>query len=198
MIKAIIFDYGGVLGSDSHEWDTTFKEIKRLTGLQSEELQGLFKDYWPLLKTGKEKLINFFAEVSKISKKKTTAKKLEKSYLQNVAGLKTIINYTASLKSKGYTLYILANESKEGMETKIRKFGLKKIFTKIYCSANIGIGKPDPRIFKYVLKDAKIKPSETIFIDNQFPNIEVAKKLGIKTIHYENLPQLKITLSKTI
>ncbi len=81
-------------------------------------------------------------------------------------------------------------ESKEGMDFKNEKFELPKLFEKIYCSAYLNMAKPNKDIYKYLIKDADLDLSTTIFIDNQIKNVQTAESLGIKSILFENLEQL--------
>lgn len=50
-------------------------------------------------------------------------------------------------------------------------------------SGKIGLIKPDPSIFKYLLDTYRLKAEDCIFIDDKLENIESAKALGITTIH---------------
>jgi putative hydrolase of the HAD superfamily len=103
---------------------------------------------------------------------------------------------TRLLKSlaKQYNLYILSNTS----DLHIRQFNqmfhdaagykLSDIFTYGFYSHETGWHKPDPGAFKHVLRKAKIKASETLFLDDNIHNVKAAKELGFNVIHItENL-----------
>lgn len=42
MIKIVIFDFGGVLGSESDAWERNFRKIVKITGLTPYELDEIF------------------------------------------------------------------------------------------------------------------------------------------------------------
>ena len=64
-------------------------------------------------------------------------------------------------------------------------------------SFNVGKVKPNPHIFKKMLKLAKVKPGEMIMIgNNKKDDIIPSKQLGINAIHYKNYKQLKKELKK--
>lgn len=128
------------------------------------------------------------------AKKNISIDTIENSYLKGITINENVLNIAKELKKKGYKIYILSNEAREWMEYKIRKFKLDKIFEKVYCSAFLGISKPDPEIFKKVLSELKIGPQDILFIDNQEKNIEVAKSLGIKTILFTSPESFNISL----
>ncbi len=50
MIKAVLFDFGGVLGSDA---DTIFLQVLESNGIARAEAERLWEEYWPNLKLGK-------------------------------------------------------------------------------------------------------------------------------------------------
>lgn len=54
-------------------------------------------------------------------------------------------------------------------------------FRKIYLSYELKLLKPGADIFEYVLKDAAIRPEETLLIDDAVPNCRAAEALGIRT-----------------
>jgi epoxide hydrolase-like predicted phosphatase len=58
---------------------------------------------------------------------------------------------------------------------------LSGYFEKMYLSYKVHMRKPDAEIFELVLSENKLKPSETLFIDDSAQHIETAKKLGIQT-----------------
>ena len=47
----------------------------------------------------------------------------------------------------------------------------------------MGMLKPESAIFEAAIKDAGIKPAETLFIDDSEANCQTAAKLGMRTFH---------------
>jgi glucose-1-phosphatase len=60
---------------------------------------------------------------------------------------------------------------------------LDLLFEKVYYSYDIGMAKPDVKIYEHVLHENKLKPSETLFIDDNADNIKGAEKAGLRTLH---------------
>jgi putative hydrolase of the HAD superfamily len=56
-------------------------------------------------------------------------------------------------------------------------------------SCEIGLMKPDPEIYRRILKLCEVKPEEAIFVDDALENIEAANKLGIHAIQFKNAAQ---------
>lgn len=195
MIKVIAFDFGGVLGPDADDWNKTFKEIPKLTGLKDKELQNLFESHWPKLKYSQEPMKTLWQLVANKSRKAVDPEKLREIYNKSIYIEKAALKLIKDLR-KRFKVVLLANDSDDDYITKTKKLKLNMIFDKLYCSSQLGISKPNPKIFNYVLEDLGIKPQEALFIDNQENNIKTAKSLGINPILYKNLSQLKKDLAK--
>ena len=195
MIKLIIFDWGKVLGSGADRWNEELNIMQKITGLTNLQLDTIFTKYWPKIKIGKEPLLNLWKEVSEKSNKLISPQKLMTTYLEHTIINKEIFLIAKNLKESGYTIVILSNESKEKMKYQVNKFNLNTIFDKVYCSGNLGLAKPEKRIFEYLMKDQKVRPQDVIFIDNKEYNIEAAKSLGINSILFKSPKLLRKELS---
>lgn len=86
------------------------------------------------------------------------------------------------LHSKGYGIGIIANQTL-GTKDRLQKWGLLPCIDLIFASAEMGLAKPDPRIFEQAIKRSGCIPSETVMIGDRLDNdIRPAKKLGMGTI----------------
>lgn len=68
------------------------------------------------------------------------------------------------------------------------RFGYREfdqLFTKAYFSFDLHLSKPDPEIFEFVLYQHRLKPAETLFIDDTAEHIETARELGLKVYQLE-------------
>jgi putative hydrolase of the HAD superfamily len=59
-------------------------------------------------------------------------------------------------------------------------------FDKAYLSHRLGLRKPDPKAFQYILDTHGLSPAATLFIDDSVQHIEAAQSLCIQTIHLSN------------
>lgn len=65
------------------------------------------------------------------------------------------------------------------------------IFDEVYASNLMGISKPDPDFYRYILRKEEIKPENIIFIDDTEENIVSAQKIGINSILFTDSESLK-------
>lgn len=54
-------------------------------------------------------------------------------------------------------------------------------FDKVYYSCRIGMRKPDKEIFEFVLKENKLQPEQTVFIDDSVQHVRAAGEAGINS-----------------
>ena len=59
-------------------------------------------------------------------------------------------------------------------------------FDKMYTSYEVGVTKPDRKIFDYMIADSGLIPSETLFVDDAKSNVEVGRSLGFQTYQPAN------------
>jgi 2-haloacid dehalogenase len=69
-------------------------------------------------------------------------------------------------------------------------------FQGIVISGEVGMVKPDPRIFQALLVKVNRPAGECLLIDDSLDNIAAAQALGFQTIHFHNPTQLAGELTK--
>lgn len=188
-IKAIIFDVGGVL----RQADPSFKH-PNVHAFVAKALKTNLDQYFDSIDTAYAKSIE-----GKVSEKqalrimaknlKTTPEKLKRLYLKTYKKYyilnKKLLEYAYQKKKQRYKIAILSDQwwlSKTALFPK--EFYTKFDVTVVSC--DVGVRKPNPKIYKLTLKKLRLKPGETLFLDNQRWNIKPAKKLGMKTVLFKN------------
>lgn len=104
------------------------------------------------------------------------------------------INILHRLKKAGYVLYGLSNWSAETFPIAYRKYDFFKLFDDIILSGAVKLAKPDPAIFELTLRRIQRSASECLLVDDSTANIDVARHLGFKTIHFQSPEQLETEL----
>lgn len=84
---------------------------------------------------------------------------------------------------KTYQLALVTNGAPDLQREKIQGAKLERYFDNILISGEVGIGKPDPQIFKLALEAIAASPSETVMVgDSLSRDILGAQKAGLKGI----------------
>jgi HAD superfamily hydrolase (TIGR01549 family) len=71
---------------------------------------------------------------------------------------------------KKYKLVLISNTSSEDGLRVLQKFGLDKYFDYMIMSFDVGLAKPDPKMFELVLEKFSVKPDEVVYIGDGFKN----------------------------
>ena len=198
MAKTILFDFGGVLGSEAHDWGGALLPVTDATGLSTGEMEGLWSEFWPALSVGAVEMAAFWETVYRVAPSEPEPGTLELLFERASTVDPDVIAVAEDLKRHGFRLAILANESQAGMDVKIKKHRLADLFERVYCSASVGVAKPDEAIFRFVLHDLAVPPDEVIAIDDRSENIAAAMAVGMHAIRYQNPAELRADLERTL
>ena len=176
--KWVIFDAMGVIfkeGHDLHELLIPFVQIRK-ENMDPGFIEEIYRDT-SLGKLSSEELwdrLGFFNEYPEI----------EKKYLDTCLTIDPEFKSVANeLKSK-HSLALLSNDVKEWSNYLCKKFELNDLFSVIVISGDVGLRKPDSKIFKLILDKIKVPPECCVFIDDNLHNLNAASEFGIKTIRF--------------
>lgn len=194
MIKNIIFDlseviiYGFYKTEDIIEKNTNIKAEEFLS--KRIEVENIFLDTMRGKYTEDEYIETLIENTNWNINKEIIKKSIRQNLDKKVKGTIKIVE---KLKEK-YNLILLSDHIKEWVGYILSTNKELEIFKHKYFSYEYGKLKSDEGTFKYILEKEKILPSETIFIDDNKDNIEMANKEGIQGIVFENAKQLEYDL----
>ncbi|MGB2962460.1 MAG: HAD family phosphatase [Anaerolineales bacterium] len=100
------------------------------------------------------------------------------------------------VKAAGYPVAGLTNWSGETFPRVAHRFEFLGWFDPLIVSGKIGMVKPDPEIYHYLLKMIQRVPEKCIFIDDNEINIQTAEELGFECIHFFSPIQLRSRLEE--
>lgn len=181
MIKAIIFDFAGVIGSDGY-W-IWLKEI--VPNFEQE------KGYFSSIANQVDKGIITNHEFTNLLSKKLGIPQdqiWEQESKRIIINMK-VVDLIGDLK-KHYKIGLLTNFTHEWMTDLLKKNRLKQLFDAILISSLHKVMKPEPAAFENILKLLSVKKDEVIFIDDREVHVDAANSLGITSIVYKNENQL--------
>jgi putative hydrolase of the HAD superfamily len=91
----------------------------------------------------------------------------------------------------GYQLYMLSNTNEmhvcfltERLKKQYGRDLLSELFDRTFYSNEIGYRKPNRDAYEYVLKTERLKPAETLFIDDLEHNVIGARQTGMQAYHH--------------
>jgi HAD superfamily hydrolase (TIGR01509 family) len=184
MIKAIIFDVGGVLlRTEDHAPRRHWEE--RL-GLEAGGLEAI------VLNSPQGKA----AQLGEVSQEQhwrwvgahfglddAAARRLEQDFWAGDRLDLELVALIRGLKQR-YQTAIISNYM-DGLRRELREgHAIADAFDLIVISSEEGVAKPDPRIFEVTLERLGRQPGECVFIDDFAHNIAGAEAVGLQGVHY--------------
>lgn len=197
MINTIIFDLGGVL----IDWNPQYlyKKLFQNEAQMHEFLDTICTGDWNEEQDAGRTLAEGTAVL--LEKYPEQEENIRAFYGRWVEMLKGPIEGTVevfkSLKDSGkYKIYALTNWSAETYPIAVEKFDFLNWFDGVVVSGTEKMRKPDPAFFQILLDRYGVEASEAVFIDDNFRNIESARKMGVDSIHFKGPEDLKEELQQ--
>lgn len=188
-IRAIIFDIGGVLEITPRTgWDARWEERLNLgpRGL-SRQLGGVWRD-GDVGKITIEEVEKRTAEILGLDQAQLD--EFMRDLWEEYCGtLNTeLATYFASLRPR-YKTAIISNSFVGAREKEQERYGFGDICDLIIYSHEVGIKKPDRRIFELACERLGVQPSEAIFVDDVEESIVAAREVGMNAIVFKDTAQ---------
>ncbi len=193
MIKALLFDLGGVLVHFAG-----VGPMLELAGCRVTEKEAW--DFWwnsevvQAFEKGKITRESFAAGVIKALHLNVS----EEFFIEDFAKWEKgpypgALQLLDRLKEK-YTLACLTNNNVIHWATLHSKSNIGSKFHRCYKSFELGLLKPDPEFYRYAIRDLQLEPGEIMFMDDSKNNMEVALALGLNAFHVEGLDDVRRVL----
>jgi FMN phosphatase YigB (HAD superfamily) len=97
----------------------------------------------------------------------------------------------AELVEAGLRTYAITNFSAEKFAIAMREWTFLRQFDEIVVSGTEQLVKPDYRIYWRLTDRFGLDPAQCVFIDDSYPNIAAAEKIGMKGIHFTGAADLR-------
>lgn len=107
-----------------------------------------------------------------------------------------VVEILAELRAAGVPCYVLSNMEPETFPLRLERFDFLHWFDGHVISGLEGLVKPDPKIFRRMLRRFDLQPSRTLFIDDSAVNVEAAAEVGINAVRFESPAQLRAHLEQ--
>ena len=95
------------------------------------------------------------------------------------------------LAARGRRLYALTNFSHETWPVARARFEFLARFEDVVVSGEVGMVKPDPRIYRLAIERCRLEPVRTVFVDDLPANVEAARGEGLHAVHFTTPERLR-------
>lgn len=105
-----------------------------------------------------------------------------------------MVAWQQQLRQRGLLTGILSNMGDSVLHSVEKTFNWINNFDVLVWSYQLRIAKPDPAIYRHILKELGTQPAETLFLDDKPVNIEAARALGMKALEFTTVDRLRADL----
>jgi HAD superfamily hydrolase (TIGR01509 family) len=110
---------------------------------------------------------------------------LEDEYLARLELSEGVIQFLQAALRQFERIVCLSNDLSAWSRKLRQRFGLEQHITGWYISGDIGHRKPASEIYRHMLQDLVVAPSQVVFVDDRIKNLSAANELGIQTIYFD-------------
>jgi len=194
-INAIVFDLGGVLIDLSLE--RTIAAFSKLTGASKTDIQYTyaFNPAFMAYEKGEVTDQEFRDSIRSIFSVESSDAEIDHCWNAMLIDLPVHSLTMLDNLKKNFNVFALSNTNTIHIqyvnEVMLKGKRLDSWFHKAYYSHHLGMRKPEVEIYQHVLRENKLIPEKTIFLDDNIENIKAANSLYIQTIHITQLQQVR-------
>lgn len=195
-LRAVIFDYGMVL-TDVPD-PAAHAALMRITGLSADRFENLYWRDRHAYDEGKLTGLGFWQKLCQDADLRLSPAEIEELNIWDARLWTTqnpaMLAWQMKLKERGLRTAILSNMGDTVLANIEREFKWLSRFDLLVWSYQLGIAKPDPAIYRFVLEKLGMPPEEVLFLDDKPVNIEAAHALGIQGIVFSTVDRLRADL----
>ena len=193
-IKALFLDVGGVLLTNG--WDRKARqEAAKTFGLDYTDLEERHHLTYDTYEAGKLDLNAYLDRIVFFEKRGFTKEQFRAFMTSQSQPYTETIEYFKKLKkANNLQVGVISNEGKELSEYRIRKFELNSWVDFFVVSSFVHLRKPDEDIYRLALGIAQVPTENCAYADERHLFVEVAQKLGIRSVHHTALSNTSIEL----
>jgi putative hydrolase of the HAD superfamily len=185
VIKAVIFDFGGVMAEEG------FREgLKVIAIKNSLDPDEFFKTAEDLIHksgylTGMADEKKYWNSLRQKTGIKGSDKELRKEILERFVLRLEMLEYVKKIKTSGFITAILSDQT-DWLDEINAKTPFYHYFDHVFNSFNIKKSKRDPSVFRDVCSSMKLNPDEAVFVDDNPGYVKRASGEGLKIILFTN------------
>lgn len=194
-ITTLFLDIGGVLLTNG--WDRSMRRLAAdRFGLDHEDMNERHHLTFDTYEQGKLTLDSYLDRVV-FCRKRSFSREEFKTFMFGLSEpLSPMIELVKQLRKRyGLTVLAVSKEGRELMLHRINTFALAEFIDFFVCSCFVHFRKPDVDIFRIALDLSQAQKDEIIYVDDRALFVEVARSLGVRSIHHTGVDTTRSLLA---
>lgn len=188
-IRAVIFDFGGVLSRTEDR--SKHRQWEQQLGLSKGELPWIvFNSETAILASlGQATVADIWQGVAdRFGLSADEVRRLERDFWFHELLDGELVAFLASLRPR-YKTAILSNAFPDARDIFVGRHGLDKVVDELIISAEVGMKKPDARIYQLAAERLGVQPQEAVFVDDWDKSVEGAHAASMYAVQFKNTAQ---------
>lgn len=201
-IRAVFFDFGGVI--QRTEFQAPRQQLAQRFNMDYDDIDKLVFGGGPNSTAARASIgeidvrEHWKAIAKRLKIKESQIAEFESEFFAGDVLDMSIISYLRSLRPR-FKTGLISNAWSDMRDYLVRK-KIDDTFDTLTISAEVGIAKPEAKIYHLALEQAQVKANEAVFVDDMPANIEACQQIGMKGILFkdpqEAMDQLKRLLKE--
>ena len=193
--RTLVFDYGEVISrSPSAEARTALAE---LAGVRLAELETAYDRHRLELDGGQLGVVDYWRTMADELGVEWSLSHVQQLWTRDFTSWfepePAVVDLLVELHDGGTRMALLSNAGLDFGDP-LRRTPFATLMERVFISAEMGLVKPDPEIYRVTMAALGIGPEETVFVDNKAVNTDAAAELGITTHHFTGVEGLRAFL----
>ncbi len=193
--RVIVFDYGEVISVSPSEADRA--AMVSISGLDAELFWELYWHHREDLDQGLALPAEYWARIARDAGVEWGPARLQQLWAADIRSWISVepdtIELLAALHAGGTRTALLSNAGFDFSDP-FRHSPMAAYFDAMFLSAELGLIKPDPEIYRVTARELGIPLERMVFIDNKKRNVEAARALGVTGHVFTTVPELRTFL----
>jgi putative hydrolase of the HAD superfamily len=190
--RVVVFDYGEVISRTPSETDRA-AILAAAGAVAADEFWSRYWEYRDVLDRGTISIIEYWEQIASDLGASWTAADIQSLWAADFRSWISVepgtVELLDQLHAGGTRLALLSNAGYD-FAGPLRFSPMARYFERIFISAELDELKPEAQIYRHVMEELGITPTQTVFIDNKSVNTDAAAALGITVHHFVGVDDL--------
>ena len=192
-IRALILDYGGVISTPQN--DDNVKNMFKIIGGDETAFKDIYlkkrDDYDGGHLSGEEYWLSIFNHLGLEKNRSQISGLIQEDIYSWTHINESMIEFITESRKKCSKLAIISNMTVDTLAYMKKNFQWLAVFDEMVFSCDIGVNKPEQKIYETCLHKLNLPTQECLFVDDTLKNVEGAIRSGMQAIHFESSIQLQ-------